>query len=146
MLTITGASARDKHPGRVLPELIKTRPWGSHYRAEGRAREPGRRQRSCWGTQAGTGSRAPMAQGDSVISASVFELSAPARIKQRLESAKGVLWVRECGRRLDTSFILINPHHNKAGIIMPILPMRKRRIRKIKNFPRCHEKVTSINK
>lgn len=38
MFKITGASARDKHPGRVLLEFIKTRPWGSHYRADGRSR------------------------------------------------------------------------------------------------------------
>lgn len=92
MLTITGASARDKHPGRVLPELIKTRPWGSYYRAEGRALRSQEGGRELLRDTGRDRKQSTHGAGDfSVISASVFELSAPVRIKQRLESAEGVL-------------------------------------------------------
>lgn len=116
MFKIMGAPARDKPP----LEFIKTRPWGSHSRGEGRSRESGRKWRSCWGTLGWTESRATTKHVDSIMSALVSELSAPVRIKQKLKFAEGMLWVTQCAGRL-TTLILINPHYNEAGIIMAIL-------------------------
>ena len=136
MFNLTGASARDKHPGRVLLEF-KTRPWGSHYRAEDRSRESGRKQRSCWGTQGWDWKQSTHEAGRlghvslGLWTVSSSEDKAKAKVYKRCTLSQ-ILWYK-------TYIFYFNPHHNKAGITVPILQMRKRRIRKIKNFPRTRQ-------
>lgn len=101
---------------------------GSNSRGQGRSRESGREQRSCWGTLGWTESSHKVWR--SIMSACTSELLAPVKIKQKLMFAKDILSVRQCAGR-HPSVMIINPHHNKAGIIMAILHIRKLRSRMI---------------